>query len=496
MAAEYSVSTARLTSLSARMALIFLVLIVGLGGSLIWLAQTTAQQGELAALQGINRSTAMYIAEQAPVIDEQGVNEDRLSKLAARAMIINPALEIYVLNPEGAVLAHRLPTESVVLSEVDTASIARFLVEDGLPIMGDDPRRPDELTAFSVAPVLIDGVLHGYVYVVVGGEVYHQMKAAAENTYYQNLFTSLAMIAVLSTVLVGGWLTLTVTRPLRQLRQAMTEYQVGDRSLSPVSGDSHNEVTQLQHCFATLQDTIATQLESIEQLDRTRRELIANVSHDLRTPLAALQGALELAVLKSDALSPGDQHQLLQSAHKQSVRLGRLVNDLFELASLETDGQALETESFSICELLQDCRQDLMQLAERRGVTLALTMPPEGDAWVRADIRLMQRVLDNLVANAIRHTPRGGRVMLSVEVLEHGSRIAVADTGVGIDSHELPHIFDRFYQSKETEHSSQIGTGLGLAIVKRILAIHETDIQVVSRVNQGTRFEFELAHAG
>ena len=496
MAPEYSVSTGPLTSLSARMALIFLGLVVGLGGSLIWLAQITALQGELAALQGINRSTAMYIAEQAPVIDEQGVNEDRLSELAARAMIINPALEIYVLNPEGVVLAHRLPAESVVLSEVDTASIARFLAGDGFPIMGDDPRRPDELTAFSVAPVMIDGVLHGYVYVVVGGEVYHQMKTAAENTYYQNLFTSLAMIAVLSTVLVGGWLTLTVTRPLRQLRQAMTEYQVGDRSLSPVSGDSHNEVTQLQHCFATLQDTIATQLESIEQLDRTRRELIANVSHDLRTPLAALQGALELAVLKSDALSPGDQHQLLQSAHKQSVRLGRLVNDLFELASLETDGQALETESFSICELLQDCRQDLMQLAERRGVTLALTMPPEGDAWVRADIRLMQRVLDNLVANAIRHTPRGGRVMLSVEVLEHGSRIAVADTGVGIDSHELPHIFDRFYQSKETEHSSQIGTGLGLAIVKRILAIHETDIQVVSRVNQGTRFEFELAHAG
>ena len=496
-----------LHSLFGQITLLCLLVIAVLGAVLIALSQRTTQQAELAALQGINRSTAMYITQQAPLMDANGLDDARLTELADRAMVINPALEIYVTDPQGRILAHRFAPDTVQLQQINILAVERFLAGAPLPIQGDDPQRPGEAAVFSASPITDDENLYGYVYAVVGGQVYQAMKAQAQAQHHQNLYLSLAATAVLGALLVAALLAFALTRPLARLRQEIQAYQPGEATIAEAQGrfgeeGAGHEIRQLRTSFRDMQNTVARQLKAIRQLDQTRRELIANVSHDLRTPLAALQGTLELSLLNADQISREQQGANIRSAYQQGKRLTRLVGDLFDLATLESGGLKPEPERFSLCELLQDCSQDLGQLARQRGVTLKLAMPQQllgsdqnQGAFVVADISLIQRVLENLISNAIRHTPAGGEVTLRVESTEHGSRVAVADTGVGISSAELPHIFDRFYQAKDTQHSSQIGSGLGLAIVKRILAIHNTDIKVRSELNMGTCFEFELGRA-
>lgn len=499
-----------LHSLFGQITLLCLLVIAVLGAVLIGLSQHMAQQVELLALQGINRATAMYITQQAPLMDAAGLDETRLTELADRAMVINPALEIYVTDPQGRILAHRFDPQAVRLTQINARAVERFLAGDTLPILGDDPQRPGEAAVFSASPISDDEQLYGYVYAVVGGQVYQAMKAQAEAQHHQDLYLYLAASAIIGALLVAAVLAFALTRPLSRLSHEMRCYQPDDEQAasrrnaqpSPDERGGSQEIRQLRDSFREMKGTVTRQLLAIRQLDQTRRELIANVSHDLRTPLAALQGTLELSLLNADRISHKEQQTNIRSAYQQGKRLTRLVGDLFDLATLESGGLKPEPERFSLCELLQDCSQDLAQLASQRGVSLKLALPQEVQAsdrqqgaFVVADIGLIHRVLENLISNAIRHTPPGGEVTLRVESTEHGSRVAVADTGVGISSAELPHIFDRFYQAKDTQHSSQIGSGLGLAIVKRILAIHNTDIKVRSELNMGTCFEFELGRA-
>ncbi len=482
-------------SLHGQITLLFLLVITVLGATFIVLSQNMARQAELTALQGINRSTAMYITQQQPLIDSSGLHEDRLTELAGRAMVINPALEIYVIDTEGVILSHRMDPQAVQLRKVDIRAVEQFISGAALPVLGDDPQQPASKTVFSASPIEDADRRYGYVYAVVGGQVYTHLKQEARALSDQNLFLSLGASAIAAAVLIAALLAFMLTRPLARLRDDIRHYQPGDQSVSLAVAGQSEEIRQLRHSFVDLQNTVSHQLNAIQQLDQTRRELIANVSHDLRTPLAALQGALELTLIQAETSNREQQLDNIRSAYKQAQRLARLVSDLFDLATLESGGMTPAPERFSLCELLQDCTQDLAQLAGQRGVSLSLALPHDNAAFVVADIGLIQRVLENLISNAIRHTPAGGEVTLHVEQTPTGSRVAVADTGTGISSAELPHIFDRFYQAKDTHHSSQIGSGLGLAIVKRILAIHDTVIKVTSQPDVGTCFEFELGRA-
>ena len=457
------------------------------------LSQSMSEKNRLEVMQGVNRSTAMYITQQAPLITSTGVAEDRVTELSQRAMIINPSLEIYVLDLAGHILSHRMPQERVKLAQVRVAAIQDFLGGRPLPIVGDDPMRPGQAAVFSASPIELDGQTLGYVYAVVGGEVYHALQQEANQATSQTLFFWVALVAVAGAALVGVVLVFLVTRPVGKLSQKMRDYHPGDEVLAEANLAPDNEIDCLKTSFYKMQHTINQQLDAIQQMDQTRRELIANVSHDLRTPLAALQGSLELMILQQTTLTDEQRQAHTKTAFKQSQRLTRLVGDLFELAKLESGSIEPRLEKFSVTELLQDCSHDLAQLANSRGVTLKLAIDDSSiHSMVHADIGLIQRVLENLINNAIQHTPNGGSVILSVEETDSGARVAVADTGIGISSAELPHIFDRFYQCKDTQHSSQIGSGLGLAIVKRILAIHNASIDVQSRLDEGTKFEFEL----
>ncbi|MBA3296172.1 MAG: GAF domain-containing sensor histidine kinase [Acidobacteria bacterium] len=231
--------------------------------------------------------------------------------------------------------------------------------------------------------------------------------------------------------------------------------------------------------------------QALERLDAERRELVANISHDLRTPLTALQGYLDTVLMKADGLDAVSQRQYLQQASTQSRRLARLVADLFELAHLDDRQVQLKAEPFGVSELISDLVQAFAMAAEGKGIVLRMDVPDRG-ARVMGDVRLLERVLENLLDNAIRFTPRGGTVSVGCERGGDRVLVRVSDTGPGIASEDRHRIFDRFYRGRQPVDASFNTAGIGLSIAQRIVALHGGELWATERVGGGSEFVFSL----
>jgi signal transduction histidine kinase len=184
----------------------------------------------------------------------------------------------------------------------------------------------------------------------------------------------------------------------------------------------------------------------------------------------------------------------LRIAQKHTVRLGSLIGDLFELSKLDAGSVTPSLESFSLPELIQDIAQEFQLEAERKDIALQIEVDAAA-ANTMGDIGLIQRVLENLVRNAIQFVPVGGEVTISIAEHPDSVTVAVSDNGPGIAEEDVPRIFDRFYRALDGEEARSDSSGLGLAIVKRILDLHDSRITVTSAINAGTRFEFDLPHS-
>jgi PAS domain S-box-containing protein len=236
-------------------------------------------------------------------------------------------------------------------------------------------------------------------------------------------------------------------------------------------------------------DDLKTRLQ--EENVYLRRELIANVSHDLRSPLASLRGYLETLLIKEDTLTPAKRRSYLEIAARQTEHLQTLISELFELAKLDFQGYELNPEPVHLGELTQDVLQKFQLAAEKKDIVLRVDVHPKV-GFVRADMALIERALENLLENALKHTGPGGRISLAVSPQEGRVEVQVTDTGSGIPAQDLPHIFERFYRVDKARTRDSGGAGLGLAIVKRILDLHHGKISVTSEPMAGTTFSFAL----
>jgi signal transduction histidine kinase len=258
-------------------------------------------------------------------------------------------------------------------------------------------------------------------------------------------------------------------------------------NIQPDSGS--DEIGQLSRSFASMASKLREQFETLKETDRVRRELISNVSHDLRTPLSSMHGYVDTLLIKNETLDPEERKRYLEITRQHTQRLATLVGDLFELSKLESAQVRPELERFSLAELLYDVAQEFELQASEKGVSI--NVETTGDsATVQADIGLMQRVLENLLRNALKHTPRDGHITIRLDTRPDHVAVSVADTGCGIRPEDLDHIFDRFYRAESSATGGS--SGLGLAIVKRILDLHGSRITVESKVDQGTVFAFDL----
>jgi len=293
----------------------------------------------------------------------------------------------------------------------------------------------------------------------------------------------------------------TVALRLKELGECLEAFERRGEPLHVAGADPEgDEVARLAARFQRLSERVARLVDALERSARQRRDLLTNVSHDLRTPLAAMQGYLELLLLRHANLEPAERHNYLETAARQSERLARLVGDLFQLAELDGDDVRPQFEDFALGELVQDVMQKYAPEAIRRQVGLHSStgegLGLEATFAVHADIGLVDKVLGNLVENALRHTPPGGAVTIEIGRTADRARLAVRDTGEGIAAADLQGLFDRYDRTERIAGASTTPYGgLGLAIARRIVQLHGGEMRVESTVGLGTCVRFDLALA-
>lgn len=256
--------------------------------------------------------------------------------------------------------------------------------------------------------------------------------------------------------------------------------------------NSSNEVHQLGTAFEEMVDQINEQLTLLQQSDVHRRELLADISHDLRTPLSSLQGYLEMIALKGEDLSPQVRAKYINTVLNNTLQLKLLIDQLFELAHLEGGQVSLSTETFNLAELLYDVIAKFNLATQAKNINICVK-PECSYTQVHSDIAKLERVLSNLLENAIRHTPENGRIEWVIDTLgANQCQLTISDNGTGIKAEELSYIFDTRFRASNAIQDKNKHSGLGLAITKKLLALLNSEIKVHSVLGKGTSFSFNL----
>jgi signal transduction histidine kinase len=292
---------------------------------------------------------------------------------------------------------------------------------------------------------------------------------------------------------------LLIFRPVRQrlgsLEDAARALGEGrtDVRANEAGGD---EVSALSATFNRMADDLQTRAAALQEGDRVRRQLLADVSHELMTPLSAIRGYVETLGMPEVILDEETRGRYLDVAREETYKLEAIIGDLLDLARLEGGGDTLEFDEVLVDDLFRRVADRHQPTLTERRITLS-TSVAAGTPLVWGDADRLEQALQNVAANAIRHTPEGGTVTLGAERAEDFVRITVADSGPGIPSEHLPHIFDRFYKADASRAGTSVrsGSGLGLSIVRAIVHRHGGDVSAANQPGGGAVFTLRLPAA-
>jgi two-component system sensor histidine kinase BaeS len=334
---------------------------------------------------------------------------------------------------------------------------------------------------------------HGIGMIVMAVNVIVAAYAMFISTHDLSLLTLLLAYSVAMAAIYSVLVSTSIGASLRALTNAARRMSAGDLTARvPIAPE--RELAELGSAFNTMAERLEMAFRRQRELEEARQGLIAAVSHDLRTPLSSLRVMVE-AINDGVASDPATVQRYIKAMERETVSLGRLIDDLFEMARLDAGQVQLRLRPNPISNIIQEALESLGAQAARQGVALSASPNPM-IAPVLVDPDRIQRVLYNLIQNAIRHTPADGTVF--VEVFDRGPevQVSVRDTGEGIPPVDLPHVFDRFYRGdKARSRDSAAGAGLGLSIARRLVETHGGRIWVAQPPEGGSIFSFTLPKA-
>jgi len=487
-------------TLHGKVSLILLVLFLATAAFNVGWTLFSVRMQLMEADQRLNRGLADYLVKHEFDEGELADAGAKLEHSFSMLMDINPGIELYLLDNTGNILAYSAPPGRVIRDKVTPGPILEYLQgTEQYPILGDDPRSPWKKKPFSAAPVSMEGLSEGFLYIILGGE---------QHDSFFDLFAGNAILRLSLIVSVTSMLFLFVTAFLlfrkatvrhRNLASSMELFKESGftsmvQSPEVAGAGPGDDLDTLGLVFAQMATLISKQFEELKDKDRLRSELMSNITHDIRTPLASLQGYIETLSEKQDQLSGPEKKEIMDNAKGLISRLGKLVTELLELAQLDSLDTKPERELFPLADLVNDLLMDHRYSAEDKGVELAVAFN-DSTSLVSGNIRLLERAIQNIIGNAIKFTLAGKRVTLGLDRRGDSLVLSVTDEGPGISGEDLPHIFERFYKARATSSADtqeREGFGLGLAIAQRIASLHGTSIEVESQPGSGSTFTIAL----
>jgi signal transduction histidine kinase len=481
-----------LQSLYWKISFTFLLILAILAFSYVFMTAFSAKLYFEATHQRLNNEVAAHIAKFMPPFVNDTINHTQAKRVFFNVMVMNPSVEVYLLNTQGDILSFYAPDKKIIRKKVSLTPILEFIETKGSAfILGDDPKSNSAQKIFSAAKVEKNNALLGYIYVVLASEEYDSATGLLLQSHFFKLGTKTILITLVAAFIVGLLAFHFIMQNLDKIMQTVKGFRKGNLQ-ARIKVNSRDELAVLAHTFNEMADTLEKNLEELKTVEKLRRELIANVSHDLRTPIAAVHGYAETIVMKKDTLSKEEREHYTNIILQSTEKLTKLVDQLFELSKLEALERKPHLELFNIAELVQEVYHQYLILAGQKKISMNC-INCHDNTFVLADIGMMERVLQNLIDNAIKYTPQEGAISIRLSYQDNQLDIIVSNTGPGIPAAYLPHIFER-YSPKSTNGPAfpPSGMGLGLVIVKKILDLHGFTIDVQTQPNGETHFCFQL----
>lgn len=479
-----------------KLSISFLLIIILMGVIYVLLSLFFSYKFYEETTQKLNANIANHLIEEkfkdvSPFLEDGSINKPLFGDIMHDMMAVNRSIEVYLLDETGKILYSVVLDHSETnkqIKKINTEPLKEFLRKNGdVYILGDNPLNVDKKKIFSTASYNIDGH-RGYVYIILASKVSQNINKSLFSSYFINLGIVYTILTMLFALFVG-WVSIRfLTKNLRSIIYQVNRFKEGDID-SRIANPEKSDLSVLATTFNQMADTIAKNMEEIKSIDVLRRELIANVSHDLRTPLAVMQGYVETLQIKKGNLSEKQEVDYMNIINKSTNQLTKLVSQLFEYSKLESKQIVPEKEPFAITDLIYDIKAKYEMIVKEKNIKLTTKIENE-TPLVFADIGLVERVIQNLLENAIKFTPENGSIHIITNFDNENVSIKIKDTGTGISEEDQKYIFERFRQT-DSKHKKS-GIGLGLAIVKKIIELHETSINIVSKPDEGSTFEFLL----
>lgn len=438
--------------------------------------------------QRLNREVAAHIATFSKPFVGMNVNYKATERIFFNAMVTNPSAEVYLLDTTGQIMIYHSPPEKIKRHRVNLAPVRRFIQTHGFVfIQGDDPKQVDGQQVFSAAQVVDKGQLQGYVYVVLLGEGYGTSLSQLLKSYAVEWGLKTTLFMLLATLAVGFLVFYLLTRDLTRIIQTVIRFRDGDLT-ARTQLKSTGDLAPLANAFNNMADQLTQSLDQLRTSEQLRRDLVANVSHDLRSPMTSIRGYAETLDMDSSL-------NTIQKSHVAAIlhstqRLTKRVNELFELSKLEARERQPEKEPFLLSDLLTEIFTNFQLLAEQKRIAFTC-VNCELPTVCYADVNMVEQVLQNLVENAIRYTPDKGRVQIQLDNQGQKLTVSVLNSVRSLSEPTLNYLLS--HQLNNTESVKRPpNTGLGLAIITKILSLHGSALHVTMPTDHEVCFSFAL----
>ncbi len=444
----------------AGLTLLIAVLVLAQAAAVLWLINRAEQGGD--RLSGVTQSTARQLGE--------ALTADPTTDMGAFLEEASPGDRLFVITSDGRVAGADPGAELA-------AQVSADLSQPNLRNVPVTWQR----SPYRAAPVFV-------------GDRFVAVVSVLPPTPLQRYGPAVALVVIM--VMFGGAILSTgliigpLRRRLRDLTRAARRLGVGDLT-ARAKQDGADEVTELATAFNLMADELMARTNSLQASNSARRQLLADVSHELMTPVTAIRGYLETLAMPEVQLDAQTRSRYVSVARRETHRLERLIGDLLDTARLEAGAADMDVSDVPVADLFERIVARYEYECRVRGVALTPSIAP-GAETVAGDAFRLEQALTNITANALRHSREGGRIELRAEPGERSIVLAVSDNGEGIPLEHLPLIFDRFYKASSANQGTPAGSGLGLFIVKTIVERHGGKVSAMSEVGRGTTIRVEL----
>lgn len=477
-------------SLFAKLALTLVALSAVLSVALALVLRSSHHAFHLELQQQLFRSLAAQLLFEGQDAGRGAPDIDRVLAHVRQLAMASPGMAAYVVGGDGTILASSVPEARLRRRSVDVQPLLRFIEgPPRWPWTGDNPLSDTGRAIFSAAPIAHGIGAERILYVILGGQ--SESDKTVQSAYSMREAMLLGLGNILGALLAALAIIRLITTPVARLRQAMDAFSEsgfeGPRRAFYRHRMMRDEIDRLGEIFDAMAARIAAQFEALRRSDQARRELFANISHDLRTPLTAVHGYAD-TLLNRESLSEADRRRYLEIIRRQAAGLGRQVEEFMELAKLDAPEARLEPREFSLDQVIVDVLAEMRPLFEQKKLALQVACVPLRTV---GDPSLIRRALMNLIDNAIRESREGGSVQVRAAIVAGSSEIAVLDEGPGIPADDLEGIFLRFRRAGPRAGTAG-GAGLGLAIVQRIAELHGGLVSAENRPEGGAIFRLKL----